>query len=110
LRSSVKLWRAFRETEPTRARVICYEMPKTLAVMGKCTRIEYTTSHGSKAVLYGHDFAPGSRPYLCASPDGRLFLIKGHYTVTGRGTVDTDPSGREKPERRLLNPTKRRKR
>lgn len=100
LNASVRLWRSFRETEPRRARVIDFEIPKTLTVMGRFTRLEYTTTHGDRVVLYGHDLAPGSRPLFCASADGRIFLIGGRFRVNGRGIVDLDNRGRVRPEQR----------
>lgn len=93
LQSSARLYSGFRERAPKRARVVDFEVPKTVSVMGTVTRIEYTTTHGRKAVLYGHDFISGSRPLFCAAPDGRIFLLGGHYRVTTRGIVDLDASG-----------------
>lgn len=64
-------------------------------VMGPCDAIEYSTTHGGKAKLYRHDFAPGSKPLLCAGSDkGQLFLIGGRFKVTSRGIVDIDTRGR----------------
>lgn len=97
--AAARLWRSFRETPPRRARVIQFDVPKALTVMGIVSAIEYTTTHGQKVVLYRHDFARGSRPKFCAAPDGRIFLIGGAFRVTGRGIVDTDRRGKEKRAR-----------
>lgn len=94
LERSKRLWEGFREIPARRARTIHMALPKTMAEMGIVTRIEYTTTHGRKAVLYGHDFAPGSRPKFCASPDGRIWFVGGRYRVTDRGIVDVDSRGR----------------
>jgi len=96
LRSSARLWRAFRESPPRRARVVDFDVPKSLTVMGRATALEYTTTHGRKVQLYRHDFAAGSRPLFCAAPDGRIFLVGGSFRVTGRGIVDTHRDGRQK--------------
>jgi hypothetical protein len=100
LQSSARLWREFRETPARRARAVSFDIPKTLAIMGRVRRLEYTTSHGARVVEYFHDFAPGSRPLFCAAPDGRIFLIGGRYRVTPRGIVDLQANGRVRRESR----------
>lgn len=96
LKKTTKLYRAFRERPATRARRVAFVVPKAVAVMGFCDAIEYSTTHGRRAKLYRHDFAPGAKPLLCAGPErGQLFLIGGRFRVTGRGIVDLSASGRE---------------
>ncbi len=65
-------------------------------VQGTVEAILYRTTHKGEAVLYKHDFAAGSRPFLAAGPRrNQLFLIGGRYHVTDRGIVDLDSHGRE---------------
>lgn len=93
---AVKLYRAFRERAPTRAIKLTARLPSALTVMGHVDAIEYTTSHGRKGQPYRHDFAPGSKPLLCADPmTGALCLVRGRYRVTRRGIVDRDAQGRD---------------
>jgi hypothetical protein len=64
--------------------------------MGYVEGIDYRTTHGKKVELYHHDFAPGSRPLLCVSSDGRqVLLLGGRYKWTDRGIVDRDHKDRE---------------
>lgn len=91
-----RLYESFREERPRRAKVIRVTLPKVAMIMGHVRAIEYDTTHGGKATLYKHRFAPGSRPMLVAANGrGKLFLIGGRYHVTGRGIVDLDARGRE---------------
>lgn len=91
-----RLFRGFRETEPTRAKRVAFKVPRSLTVMGRVTFIGYTTTIGREARAYKHDFAAGSRPLLCADPEsGKVFLIGGRYRVTSRGIVDLDAKRRE---------------
>ncbi len=94
---AAKLYESFRERTPKRIKKISIFPPPRVAVdVGLVEFIGYRTTHGRKLTLYQHDFAPGSRPLLCVSPDGRqLLLIGGRYKFTGRGIVDRDLSGRE---------------
>lgn len=95
-REVVKLFRRFRERDPTRAKNVSIELPDAVMVMGPLEFVGYRTTHGKKAVLYTHEFAPGSRPLLCAGPkNGQLYLIGGRFRVTDRGIVDLDARGRE---------------
>ena len=95
-RNALQLYRDFREDEPRRIKRIKLELPGAVVVMGIADCIGYRTTHGKKGVVYMHDFAPGSRPYLCAGTrDNQLFLIGGRFRVTERGIVDLDSSGNE---------------
>lgn len=95
-RAAVQLFRDFREREPTRAKHVDFIIPEAVMVMGHCEFIGYRTTHGRSAKLYKHDFAPGSRPLLCAgAADNELFLIGGRFHVTERGIVDLDARGAE---------------
>lgn len=90
------IYRKFRERSPRRGRVVRMVLPKAVAVIGFVEFIGYSTSHKGRAKLYKHDFAPGSRPYLCVEPArGQLFLIGGRYRFTDRGIVDRGPRGQE---------------
>jgi hypothetical protein len=96
INKAYKLYREFRESPPDRGRVVEFEMPRTLMVMGNVKAIEYDTTRGRALELYRHDFAAGSRPLLCAdAATGALFFIEGRYRVTKRGIVDLDPNGKE---------------
>lgn len=96
VKKALKLYREFREAPPTRGRTIEFEPPTVLMVMGNIRFIGYDTTRRGKTELYKHDFAPGSRPILCADGDtGQLFIVEGRYHVTPRGIVDLDGDGRE---------------
>lgn len=93
---ALKLYQEFREETPRRGRTVEYEVPTVLMVMGNIRFIGYDTTRDGKTELYKHDFAPGSRPVLCADgKTGQLFIIEGRYHVTPRGIVDLDGRGRE---------------
>jgi hypothetical protein len=96
-RDAFRLHEQFRETKPTRARVIrAPKMPSVLMVMGTVEKIHYRTTHKGRAHLYRHDFAPGSRPMIAAGPKrNQLFLIGGRFHVTARGIVDLTAHGEE---------------
>lgn len=90
-----RLYRAFREDEPTRARHARVKVPRAAIVMGPCEFVGYVTTHRGRVVLYIHEFAPGSRPTLAAGAGrGELYLVGGRYQVTGRGITDLDARGR----------------
>jgi hypothetical protein len=102
LRQAKRLYEDFRDRPPTRAKRVSIRFPKALVVMGHVDFIGYRTTHrrnnegAIRATHYKHDFAPGSKPLLCADPKtGRLYLVGGRYRVTGRGIVDRDAKGRE---------------
>lgn len=96
-RGAFKLHEQFREATPQRAIRKNVRIPKTLMQMGTVEYIGYRTTHSkSKVVHYHHDFAPGSRPMLCAGPGkNELFLLDGRYHVTDRGIVDLNAQGEE---------------
>jgi hypothetical protein len=90
------LYTEFREELPKRGRKIEFELPKAVMIMGNLRSVSYDTTRGRKTELYKHDFAPGSRPLLCADGvTGQLFILEGRYHVTERGIVDVDAKGRE---------------
>lgn len=96
-KAAKRLWEDFRESKPTRARSVSIEWPKALMVMGTVRLIAYDTTHAGKPVPYEHEFAPGSRPLLCAGKKrGQLFLIGSNFKVTAHGIVDIDRDGRRK--------------
>lgn len=94
-----KLYRSFRERNPTRVRKLTVPpLPRAVAVLGHLSAVEYDTSHGTgsgSARGYRHVFAAGSRPLL-ASDGKRLFILRGRFRVTGRGIVDLSATGRER--------------
>jgi hypothetical protein len=93
---ATKLYREFREQTPKRGRVVEFQMPKVVMIMGNINAIEYDTTRRGKVEKYRHDFAAGSRPLLCADgKSGQLFIIEGRYHVTDRGIVDIDSRGKE---------------
>jgi hypothetical protein len=111
LRAAVELYSNFREKKPKRLKVVNIDIPTVTACIGHVEKIWYTTTHGKEAVLYEHPFAPGSRPLLAVSSDGRqLLLLGGRFKFTERGIVDRDADGKEieNPQHgRVLNPTNR---
>lgn len=91
-----KLYKEFREEIPKRGRVVEFETPKVVMVMGNINAIEYDTTQRGKVAKYRHHFAAGSRPLLCADgASGQLFIVEGRYRVTKRGIVDIDARGEE---------------
>lgn len=95
LRAAVQLFRDFREKEPKRLRVVHFDVPEAVMVIGHVESICYRTDHDGKTELYEHPFQPGSRPLLCASSDGnQLLLLGGRYKFTARGIVDRDAKGK----------------
>lgn len=95
IQKAAKLYEQFREQPPGRGKVLTVDWPKSLMTMGYVHDIGYDTVRDGNAEKYRHRFLPGSRPYLCADPRGRLFIIEGRYHVTERGIVDLDANGRE---------------
>ena len=100
VKKAMKLYSEFRGASPKRGRTIEYEMPKVLMVMGNLRFVGYDTTQRGKTELYKHEFAPGSRPLLCADGNtGQLFIIEGRYHVTAggelTGIVDLDAKGKE---------------
>lgn len=89
-----KLYRSFREREPTRIGTVSIpKAPRAVMVLGYLRALEYDTTHGHSQG-YRHTFKAGSRPLLCS--DGkRLYIVRGRFKVTARGIVDTDRDGRE---------------
>lgn len=95
-RETIKLFRKFREREPSIIKEVEIVIPDDLMVMGHVEFIGYRTTHGNVAKLYKHDFAKGSRPLLCTGTGkNELFLVGGRYHVTERGIVDLDLHGDE---------------
>ncbi len=94
-----KLHKQFREplkSDRVKVRKVQIDVPTALMVQGTVESISYRTTHGGKVVLYKHDFAPGSRPFLASGPrKNQVFLVGGRYHVTDRGIVDLDGSGKE---------------
>ena len=94
-RAAAQLWNEFREERVGRTRRMAIEWPKALMVMGSVQLIAYVTTHRGKVKPYAHEFAPGSKPLLCAGKKrGQLFLIGSGFKVNGRGIVDIDGAGR----------------
>jgi hypothetical protein len=58
--------------------------------IGHCDGILYTTVRDGKTERYIHRFKKNSRPFLCASHDGKqLIILEGGFRFTNRGIVDT---------------------
>jgi hypothetical protein len=99
IKQAVALYEGFRETKPRKVKTIRMKLPKAVMVIGHLEYVGYKTSHGNKPEYYEHTFAPGSRPLLCSSADGKqLLLIGGQYVFGERGIVDVDRHGRERPD------------
>jgi hypothetical protein len=102
-RAAEELWRDFREEPVGRSRRIPIQWPKVLMVMGYVDLIAYTTTHGRQVKHYDHEFAPGSRPLLCAGKKrGQLFLIGQGFRVNGHGIVDVTLEGHRRDHKRRL--------
>lgn len=87
------------------------EWPKALMVMGQVELIAYTTTHGGKLHRYTHQFAPGSKPLLCAGRKrGQLFLLGELFKVDGHGIVDVTSDGRRRHFPPTLEVVQRRRR
>lgn len=96
IKRAIALYESFREKRPKKISSVSVRVPHAVAVIGHVDTIDYTTTHGEKVTSYRHPFAPGSRPLLCVSGDGRqLMLLGGRYKFTERGIVDRDHKGRE---------------
>lgn len=94
IRAAIQLYQDFRERVPKRIKVVNFDVPQAVMVIGYVDEILYTTTHGRKVVSYRHPFQDGSRPLLCASSDGKqLLLLGGRYKFTDRGIVDRDADG-----------------
>lgn len=105
-----RLYRAFREDAPREVKRLRVSIPKAVAVMGYCEFVGYLTTHRGKVALYIHEFAPGSRPLLCAGASrGQLYLLGGRFKVTGRGITDQDQAGRMVHARRRYQVSLRRR-
>lgn len=110
-RAAASLWRDFREEPAASSTVIDIDWPKALMVMGHVELIAYTTTHGGKRRKYTHQFAPGSKPLLCAGRKrGQLFLIGELFKVDGHGIVDVTADGRRKDFAPTLEVVQRRSR
>jgi hypothetical protein len=93
---ALKLYEDFRESKPRRGRVLDFDVPEAVMVMGNLVEVKYDTTRGRKTEKYHHTFKEGSRPLLCAdATNGALYIIEGRYHVTSRGIVDIDARGNE---------------
>ena len=80
------------EAEPL-AKVSAPKIPKVAAVIGTLDFVGYTTVRDGEREKYIHKFRQADKPLLCASPDGKVFLLGGNYDFTERGIVDhSDPN------------------
>lgn len=99
MQQAITLYESFRDAKPKKLARLKVNIPKIVACMGYVESLDYRTTHKGKAQPYRHRFAPGSRPLLCVSSDGRqLMLLGGLYKWTERGIVDRDSRGRERPD------------
>jgi hypothetical protein len=99
VKKAAKLYAEFREAKPKRGGTLEIDWPKTLTAIGNVRFIGYDTTRRGKTELYKHEFAPGSRPMLCADPrNGQLYIVAGRYRFkTGKlnGIVDIDAAGKD---------------
>jgi hypothetical protein len=111
MQQATTLYESFREAQPKELIKLRVDVPRVCAAIGHVESINYRTTHGGKVELYRHDFQKGSRPLLCASPNGKqLLLLGGRYQFTDRGIVDKDSSGKlifNPKHGRAINPRKR---
>lgn len=107
-RSAAELWEAFREEPAGPSMRIRIKWPKAVMVMGTVQLIAYVTTHAGKTHKYEHEFAPGSKPLLCAGGKrGQLFLIGEGFRVNGHGIIDIDSQGRRRRYRPRLKVVER---
>lgn len=71
-----------------------YPAPKVLAIVGDLDGVLYTTVRDGITERYKHEFAARDKPMLCVSPEGRLYIVGGHYRFTERGIVDKSDKSR----------------
>lgn len=65
------------------------DLPKTVAVIGECDGVLYTTVRDGVTEKYIHKFRAKDKPLLCVSPDGsQILFVGGRYVFTERGIVD----------------------
>lgn len=65
------------------------DLPSTVAVIGECDGVLYTTVRDGRTEKYIHKFRAKDKPLLCVSPDGsQMLFIGGRYVFTERGIVD----------------------
>lgn len=91
------LFRRFTGHEPHKAKTVSEKDHAWLRV-GTVDGILYTTNRdngdGGEVEKYIHKFAPGSRPELLVSHDGKVFRSRaGQFTFTDRGFVDENKAG-----------------
>jgi hypothetical protein len=96
LRTAIDLYSRFRNQPARKVAHVELSVPEVVLVVGHLEYVGYRTTDGRELKLYQHDFAPGSRPILAVSADGKqLVLLGGRYQFTHRGIVDHDRYGRE---------------
>ena len=67
---------------------------ETVAVIGECDGVHYSTVRDGKAERYIHEFEDADKPLLCVTSNGRqLILLGGNYRFTERGIVDKSWKG-----------------
>lgn len=95
VRAAVDLYQRFRGQKPKRIKVVNFDLPDAVMVIGHVEAIAYNTTWEGKREYYVHEFQSGSRPLLCASSDGKqLLLIGGRYVFDGdHGIVDRNKDG-----------------
>lgn len=65
------------------------DIPSTVAVIGECDGVLYTTVRDGRTEKYIHKFRAKDKPLLCVSPDGsQMLFVGGRYVFTERGIVD----------------------
>lgn len=98
MRRAEKLAREFSGHRPTKiSRVPVKPASRVRLDAGKVTGIMYLARRDGETKEYLHRFAPGSRPSLTVTPDGkRLELLGGAFRFTERGIVDSTPRNRKR--------------
>ncbi len=95
-KQACSLFESFRDRPPRKIKKVNIDIPTAMVVVGYVEFVGYKTTHSDKVKLYKHDFAPGSRPLLCSSPNGKqLFLLGGRFKFGARGIVDMNSKGEE---------------
>lgn len=98
LREAQSLARDFSGHRPSKiTRIPVKNVSRVRLDVGKVTGIMYLARRDGRAKEYLHRFAPGSRPSLTVTPDGkRLELLGGAFRFTERGIVDRPTARRKK--------------
>ena len=89
-RAAADLYERFTGHDPVSlGKVTVPDIPKSLACIGVCDGILYSTVRDGRLEKYIHKFKASDAPLFCVSPDGtQIVFVGGEYDFTERGIVD----------------------